>query len=207
MDHRPLKRFEKLTHLGRGRRLRPLAADLLKWEFGIRATALRQAAESINIVFLGKAGGKRRIVLRLTPPTHFHGRRDVASEMAWLRSSRADSPRAGRRATSSGTGGWPPGFTAQGVASSRRRVSASGRRRPIHNDLHPWNALVDRQRICAIDFENMLLGFPVQDIGTTLHHLRGYLPDDVPNDERVAAYRRVTGPWRRGRRSTRASSA
>lgn len=44
--------------------------------------------------------------------------------------------------------------------------------RVIHNDLHVWNVKVDRDRLYALDFEDMMWGYPVQDIATTLYYYR-----------------------------------
>lgn len=286
--------FDQLTHLGRGRRLRPLATELLRRSFGIRAIALRQVAESVNIVYRGETRGKRRFVLRLTPPAHFHGRRDVSSEMSWLRSLASEGIRVpvpvlardGSTVVSTSwegiPGEWhcvvfdwirgsvladrwttpnierfgrlaarlhacgsrfepPPGFRIRAattvfphcdpafeepeplvlfdgvpgnlLSGERReiflrahvhaqsaiaRLFEAGRSHPIHNDLHPWNVMVNRDGMYAIDFENMLMGFPAQDLGTALNYFRGYFPDDAPVEEREAAFRRgyeSEAPW------------
>ena len=42
----------------------------------------------------------------------------------------------------------------------------------IHNDLHLWNVLVTRDRVYALDFEDLLLGHPIQDLATTLYYYR-----------------------------------
>ena len=58
--------------------------------------------------------------------------------------------------------------------------------------------MVNRDRIYAIDFENILMGYPVQDVGTALNYFRGYFTDDAPYEERVAAFRRgyeTEAPW------------
>ena len=74
------------------------------------------------------------------------------------------------------------------------RLFESGTPRPIHNDLHPWNVMINRREIYAIDFENMLMGFPIQDLGTALNYMRR----DERFDDRVHAvregYERVR-PW------------
>jgi Ser/Thr protein kinase RdoA (MazF antagonist) len=44
--------------------------------------------------------------------------------------------------------------------------------RVIHNDLHVWNVKVDRDKLYALDFEDMMWGHPIQDIATTLYYLR-----------------------------------
>ena len=44
----------------------------------------------------------------------------------------------------------------------------------VHGDLHFWNAHIYRGQIYVIDFEDVLLGFPVQDISICLYYLRDY---------------------------------
>lgn len=43
--------------------------------------------------------------------------------------------------------------------------------RLIHNDLHLWNVLVDRGRLAAIDFDDIMWGYPVQDVGVALYYV------------------------------------
>lgn len=45
--------------------------------------------------------------------------------------------------------------------------------RPIlmHHDLHDWNVLVDGDRLYAIDFEDLILGQPILDIGVALYSI------------------------------------
>jgi len=74
------------------------------------------------------------------------------------------------------------------------RLFAAGTPHPIHNDLHPWNAMVNRERIYAIDFENMLLGFPVQDLGTLFNYVRRDDKFEARVDAFREGYMRVT-PW------------
>ena len=51
------------------------------------------------------------------------------------------------------------------------RLKASGEpMRIIHGDLHQWNVLNRRGVLSPIDFEDLMLGWPVQDIATTLYH-------------------------------------
>ena len=52
--------------------------------------------------------------------------------------------------------------------------------RILHGDLHQWNVRNSRGRLSPIDFEDLMLGWPVQDIATTLY----YFPS-----ERYAALR------------------
>jgi Ser/Thr protein kinase RdoA (MazF antagonist) len=46
--------------------------------------------------------------------------------------------------------------------------------RVLHGDLHQWNVRNFRGVLSPIDFEDLMLGWPVQDIATTLY----YLPDE-----------------------------
>ena len=49
------------------------------------------------------------------------------------------------------------------------RLQASGEPlRLLHGDLHPWNVRSYRGVLSPIDFEDLMLGWPVQDIATTL---------------------------------------
>lgn len=41
----------------------------------------------------------------------------------------------------------------------------------LHGDLHVWNVLVHRGVAAAIDFEDLLMGWPVQDLGISLYYL------------------------------------
>lgn len=55
------------------------------------------------------------------------------------------------------------------------RLQASGEpMRILHNDLHQWNVRNFRGVLSPIDFEDLMLGWPVQDIATTLY----YFPDE-----------------------------
>jgi len=42
----------------------------------------------------------------------------------------------------------------------------------IHNDLHVWNVKISRGAPYALDFEDLLWGFPLQDLATTLYYYR-----------------------------------
>ncbi|NQV07547.1 phosphotransferase [bacterium] len=56
----------------------------------------------------------------------------------------------------------------------------------LHGDLSPWNAMVHRGKLTVFDFEYVTVGFPVQDIATTLYYGR-----DLPEyPDRWNAYRR-----------------
>jgi Ser/Thr protein kinase RdoA (MazF antagonist) len=51
------------------------------------------------------------------------------------------------------------------------RLKASGEpMRILHSDLHPWNVRNARGVLSPIDFEDLMMGWPVQDIGTTLYY-------------------------------------
>lgn len=54
------------------------------------------------------------------------------------------------------------------------RLQASGEpMRVIHGDLHQWNVRVYRGILSPIDFEDLMWGWPVQDIATTLYDFPG----------------------------------
>ena len=42
----------------------------------------------------------------------------------------------------------------------------------IHGDLHYWNVHISRGKLHIIDFEDMILGYPVQDIAISFYYLR-----------------------------------
>ncbi len=42
----------------------------------------------------------------------------------------------------------------------------------IHNDLHPCNVKIHRGGLSIFDFEDITWGFPEQDIGTAIYHIR-----------------------------------
>jgi Ser/Thr protein kinase RdoA (MazF antagonist) len=44
--------------------------------------------------------------------------------------------------------------------------------RVIHNDLHQWNVKMYRGKAYALDFENLIWGYPVQDVATTLFYVQ-----------------------------------
>ena len=45
--------------------------------------------------------------------------------------------------------------------------------RVIHADLHQWNLRIFRGQVGAIDFEDLMWGFPLQDIAITIYYLQG----------------------------------
>ena len=42
----------------------------------------------------------------------------------------------------------------------------------LHGDLHPWNVIRNRNRLFVFDFEDLMVGAPVQDIAITLFYNR-----------------------------------
>lgn len=51
------------------------------------------------------------------------------------------------------------------------RLQAGGESmRILHGDLHQWNVRYDHGLLSPIDFEDLMLGWPVQDIATTLYY-------------------------------------
>lgn len=54
------------------------------------------------------------------------------------------------------------------------RLKASGEpMRILHGDLHQWNVRIARGVLSPIDFEDLMLGWPVQDIAITLYYFLG----------------------------------
>jgi len=45
-------------------------------------------------------------------------------------------------------------------------------RRIIHNDLHHWNAMLHEGKVAPFDFEDLMWGYPVQDVATTMFHVQ-----------------------------------
>lgn len=73
-------------------------------------------------------------------------------------------------------------------------LQASGEpMRILHSDLHQWNVRIYRSRLSPIDFEDLMWGWPVQDIATSLY----YQLDDsffTMRDAFQAGYTRIS-PW------------
>ena len=66
--------------------------------------------------------------------------------------------------------------------------------RILHGDLHPWNVRVARGRLSPIDFEDLMWGWPVQDIATTLYYVETERRYPALRAAFTAGYRRVA-PW------------
>ncbi len=74
------------------------------------------------------------------------------------------------------------------------RLQASGEpMRILHNDLHQWNVRNFHGRLSPIDFEDLMLGWPVQDIATTLYYF-GSENIDARRTAFQDGYMRVN-PW------------
>ena len=85
-----MKPFYDLTHVGQGKRLRPLAVSVLE-AFNVRAVRLRQLTAATNIVFRVDADDGRRFVLHMTSPKSAHSAAGVRSEVAWVRALHRNS--------------------------------------------------------------------------------------------------------------------
>jgi Ser/Thr protein kinase RdoA (MazF antagonist) len=60
------------------------------------------------------------------------------------------------------------------VEEAINRLQASGEpMRVIHGDLHRWNVKVFRGRLSPFDFEDLIWGWPVQDIAISLYYFHG----------------------------------
>ncbi|MGI9665825.1 MAG: phosphotransferase enzyme family protein [Acidimicrobiia bacterium] len=73
-------------------------------------------------------------------------------------------------------------------------LSTTGPMRMIHGDMHGWNVKINRGRIAVFDFEDMVWGWPIQDIGVAMYYY--WRRDDF--DSLVEAFRRgyeTVAPW------------
>jgi len=74
------------------------------------------------------------------------------------------------------------------------RLQASGEpMRILHGDLHQWNVRVHRGQLAPIDFEDLIWGWRVQDIGTSLYYFLDENLDRVWHAFK-AGYERLS-PW------------
>jgi Ser/Thr protein kinase RdoA (MazF antagonist) len=81
------------------------------------------------------------------------------------------------------------------VGSAIGRLKASGEPlRILHGDLHRWNVKVYRGKIGAFDFEELMWGWPVQDIATTLYYFYGEETYPALRDTFQGGYTTVA-PW------------
>jgi Ser/Thr protein kinase RdoA (MazF antagonist) len=80
------------------------------------------------------------------------------------------------------------------VADAIAQLQRTEPMRMTHADLHVWNAKINRGRVGVFDFEDMLWGWPVQDIGTALYYLWSRDDFDAMTRHFRAGYERVA-PW------------
>jgi Ser/Thr protein kinase RdoA (MazF antagonist) len=66
--------------------------------------------------------------------------------------------------------------------------------RVIHGDLHAWNVKQHRGTVSVFDFEDLVWGWPVQDIGVALYYLWSRDDFDARYREFREGYESV-GPW------------
>lgn len=78
-----MKPLHKLTQIGRGRRLRPIAMQLLG-EYGMVPTRLKQITDASNTIFRVSMKDSEDCVLRMTAPKSCHGADEIRSEVSWL---------------------------------------------------------------------------------------------------------------------------
>ncbi|MDH4067258.1 MAG: phosphotransferase, partial [Acidobacteriota bacterium] len=64
----------------------------------------------------------------------------------------------------------------------------------LHGDFHPWNVKVQRSRIAAFDFEDLMWGWPIQDVATALYYFHGNPEYQVLANAFAEGYRSVA-PW------------
>ncbi|MBT3314843.1 MAG: phosphotransferase [Anaerolineae bacterium] len=60
----------------------------------------------------------------------------------------------------------------------------------IHGDLHYWNVHISRGKLHIIDFEDMVFGFPLQDIAISFYYLRNRKDYKTLTDAFLAGYAR-----------------
>ena len=86
-----MKPLHELTQVGRGRRLRPIALQVLNKQYGIAATQLKQITEASNTIFRVITDSAKDYVLRMTAPKSCHGADEIRSEVAWLHAIDGDT--------------------------------------------------------------------------------------------------------------------
>ena len=78
-----MRPLHELTQIGRGRRLRPVAQDLLE-EYDLVPTKLSQITVASNTIYRISTACSGEYVLRMTSPKSCHGSDEIRSEIAWL---------------------------------------------------------------------------------------------------------------------------
>lgn len=76
---------------------------------------------------------------------------------------------------------------AERVQAAIDRLRGAEPMRVLHGDLHRWNVLVDRGKVAAFDFEDLVWGWPVQDLAIALYYF-----------QRQEEYRDLRGALRAG---------
>lgn len=84
--------------------------------------------------------------------------------------------------------------TVERIQAAIDRLQASAPPHVIHADLHRWNAKIYRGRILPFDFQEILWGWPVQDIGISLYYLYGEADYPAWRAAFERGYERVA-PW------------
>lgn len=51
------------------------------------------------------------------------------------------------------------------------QLYSEGSPQPIHADLHGWNVLEHQGQLAVLDFDDCAIGYPIQDIATTMYYL------------------------------------
>lgn len=84
--------------------------------------------------------------------------------------------------------------TARVEAAIARLADSDEPMRVLHGDLHAWNVKVAAGRAVAFDFEDLMWGWPVQDIATTLYYWWGRVDFHVLRSAFRHGYESVA-PW------------
>jgi Ser/Thr protein kinase RdoA (MazF antagonist) len=80
------------------------------------------------------------------------------------------------------------------VEQALARLRATSPPRLLHGDLHVWNVLEHRGRLMAIDFEDLMWGWPIQDIATAFYYLQ-HRPDSAALLESFRSGYEQISPW------------
>ncbi len=80
------------------------------------------------------------------------------------------------------------------AAAELDRLSRTALRSVLHGDLHPWNVHRHRNNLLVFDFEDVMVGAPVQDIAITLFYNRDRTDYPALRDAFEKGYRTLR-PW------------
>ena len=86
---------------------------------------------------------------------------------------------------------------ARALDRTRRALERTWAREPAritHNDLHPWNLITGDPGPALLDFEDIMWGHPVQDIGTLFYYLH-LRPNPVELRDAFRAGYEEVAPW------------